>query len=380
MNSNTGTKRKILFITPGLKLRDGITANSINLINGWLESGLQVLVMNPGKFSLKVEGFFNSQLSFKGYMSGERAPTGPTEAEFAADTAVIQYAISTYWFRTYWIHKWLKSNSGQKVVLCCHEPVREIQLLGWLGKLIYVSAFNKSDKIVLFSGQAAAFVRTLTSKLVESYPLPVPVRNLSDGTKSDSPHFLMLGFYLKDKGFELGLNSFLSSLRENRSGITLSVIVSVRERVGSARVFSRRDKRDFMKFQNQLREAKNEFPSNIEIFGFLSIDEMQSEISKSDYLLMPYSNITNSGVAVTAKAHGIPVIASDLVPLVEAFGDIGIYFKAESSSGLTSTINSVASNPNWRIERDLRAEKMVRIASSETTAVVAVSISDTESS
>ena len=380
MNSNTGKTRKILFITPSLKLRDGITANSINLMNGWLESGFQVLVLNPGKFSLEVEGFFTSPLSFQGYMSGEMAPAGPTEAEFAAETAVIQYAISTYWFRTYWIHRWLKSNLTQRVVLCCHEPVREIQLLRWLGKLIYISAFSGSDKITLFSRQSATFVGTLTSKPVESYPLPVPLRNHSKGSQSDSPHFLMLGFYLKDKGFEMGLNSFLSSLRENNSGIRLSVIVSVRERVGSARIFSRRDQQDFIKFQNQLIAAKKDFPNNINIFGFLSIEEMQSVISESDYLLMPYLNITNSGVAVTAKAHGIPVIASDLVPLVEAFGEIGIYFKAESSSDLTSRINRVASNPNWRIERDQLAGKLVEIATLETAVKIAASISDTECS
>jgi glycosyltransferase involved in cell wall biosynthesis len=190
----------------------------------------------------------------------------------------------------------------------------------------------------------------------------------------------MLGFYLKDKGFEMGLNSFLSSLRENNSGIRLSVIVSVRERVGSARIFSRRDQQDFIKFQNQLIEAKKDFPNNINIFGFLSIEEMQSVISESDYLLMPYLNISNSGVAVTAKAHGIPVIASDLVPLVEAFGEIGIYFKAESSSDLTSRINRVASNPNWRIERDQRADKLVGIATLETAVKIAASISDTECS
>jgi glycosyltransferase involved in cell wall biosynthesis len=68
---------------------------------------------------------------------------------------------------------------------------------------------------------------------------------------------------------------------------------------------------------------------------------MQNFISKSDYLLMPYLGITNSGVAVTAKAHGIPVVASDLDPLIEAFGDTGIYFKAGSGIDLKLQLESI---------------------------------------
>jgi glycosyltransferase involved in cell wall biosynthesis len=368
--------KKILFVTPALRLRDGITANSINFMRGWLESGFQVLVLNPGRFGFQSEGLFSSTEDFDSYLIGSYKQPSTNERAFAGDTAVIQYAISTYWFRTYWIHKWLKSTLSTNLILCCHEPTREMQILGWVGKRIYKNAFDKSSKIVLFSKQAGPLVKTLTATKMQVYPLPVPVKSISIGSQSEYPHFLMLGYYLKDKGFELGLNSFLEALKTNPSSIVLSVIVSVRQRVGSAKIFSWRDRRDFRKFEIQLEQAKRNFPRNIQIFGYLSDDKMQNIISKSDYLLMPYLGTTNSGVAVTAKAHGIPIIASYLEPLVEAFGDISIYFKAGSEIELKAQLESICSNSQWRIEREMRAKKMSAQAIAASAAEIATAVAD----
>jgi glycosyltransferase involved in cell wall biosynthesis len=325
---------------------------------------------------LESEGLFVSAEDFDSYLIGSYKQPTTNESAFAGDTAVVQYAISTYWLRTYWIHKWLKSTSATKLILCCHEPTREMQILGWFGKRIYKNAFSRSNKIVLFSKQAEELVKTLTSAKIKVCPLPVPVKTISRGSHSKYPHFLMIGYYLKDKGFELGLHSFLETLKANSSPMVLSVIISVRQRVGSARIFSWRDRRDFRKFEIQLEQAKRDFPSNIQIFGYLSDDEMQNIISKYDYLLMPYLGITNSGVAVTAKAHGIPVIASDLQPLIEAFGDTGIYFKAGSGIELKSQLESICSNSHWRIERETRAKKMSAQAIADSAAEIATAIAD----
>jgi glycosyltransferase involved in cell wall biosynthesis len=190
----------------------------------------------------------------------------------------------------------------------------------------------------------------------------------------------MLGYYLSDKGFELGLDSFISTLRESNARIKLTVIVSLRERFGSARMFSARDRRDFENFQSRLLKARAEFPENIDVFGFLTDDELTHVIESSDYLLMPYSSITNSGVAVTAKAHGIPVISSDLKPLMEAFGIAGIYFESGSALDLTAKLKLLVENPNWSADRKTRSTQMVEMANIDSVRRVAVSIVDTQNS
>ena len=374
------SRKRVLLITPSLRLRDGITANSHNLILGWLESGFEVLVMNPVKAGIQIEGLFASVSAFDSYLGGERADLSVTASEFAADTAVIQYAISAYWLRTYWIHRWLKSTSVKSLVLCCHEPVRELQVLKLPGKLIYRSAFKRSSKVVLFSEHAGWLVRTLTSNKVEIYPLPVPLRRVSKGSRSNYPHFLMLGYYLKDKGFEMGLQSFTTTLKDANVPIVLSVVVSLRERVGSARLFSRRDRRSFEDFHVQLMKAKNDYPENIQIFGYLTDTEMESVVLTSDYLLMPYLDISNSGVAVTAKAHGIPVISSDLKPLVEAFGKAAIFFKAGSSIDLQDKMAEIINGSNWKFDREQRSMEMIALAGASATPQVAVNIANTKNS
>jgi hypothetical protein len=190
----------------------------------------------------------------------------------------------------------------------------------------------------------------------------------------------MLGYYLKDKGFELGLDSFTAALKKTGIPMGLSVIVSVRERVGSARLFSGRDRRDFEKFQTQIAKAIVDFSGNINIFGYLTNIEMERVISQSDYLMMPYLDITNSGVAVTAKSHSIPVISSDLKPLIEAFGESAIFFKAASNGDLQSKLESLATDLKWKIDREKRAHQMLELAAKASAADVAVAIIKTQNS
>ena len=59
----------IALITPGLLIRDGISAHSINLVRGWLEAGHQVVVLNPGRFWLVGEVFFDSLSEFDLYLT-----------------------------------------------------------------------------------------------------------------------------------------------------------------------------------------------------------------------------------------------------------------------------------------------------------------------
>ena len=96
--------------------------------------------------------------------------------------------------------------------------------------------------------------------------------------------------------------------------------------------------------------------------------------------MMPYLDITNSGVAVTAKAHSIPVISSDLKPLIEAFGESAIFFKAGSSSDLQAKLESISTDLKWKIDRERRAHQMLELAAKASTAAVAVAVINTQNS
>jgi glycosyltransferase involved in cell wall biosynthesis len=85
---------------------------------------------------------------------------------------------------------------------------------------------------------------------------------------------------------------------------------------------------------------------------FLTTEELEKALDRADFLLLPYSKITNSGVAVNAKSQGLPVISSNLLPFLETFGDSGIYVKDGSVKNWSKTIQEIITNPNWRISRD----------------------------
>jgi glycosyltransferase involved in cell wall biosynthesis len=369
----------IALVSPGLLIRDGITAHSINLVRGWLETGHQVVVWNPGRFRLEQEAFFDSLSVFDRYLSqGHLAVRGIRQTVPDFDVLVIQYAISTYWLRTFWVHMWLRNVTKSKVVICLHEPAREINLLGKIGKAIYRDISRLGQELVVFSKAAETVMAAITRTPVTVAPLAVPSKKPSSGSQLTAPSFLMLGYYLKDKGFELGLKSFIDTLVKTSVPINLSVIVSPRQRLGSSRIFSKRDQKQFEEFEAQIKDAQRSHPGLIKVFGFLSDSEMENLISSSDYLVMPYLDITNSGVAVTAKAHGIPVIASDLPPLIEAFGNTGIYFKAGDSRALSEALEAVVRAPNWQLEREQRAKEMLAMGRSQPGSKNALLIIDAE--
>jgi glycosyltransferase involved in cell wall biosynthesis len=105
-------------------------------------------------------------------------------------------------------------------------------------------------------------------------------------------------------------------------------------------------------------DFQNRFPGVVEWNDFLPVEELENAIDRADFLLLPYSVITNSGVAVNAKSQGLPAISSDLAPLVEAFGDNGIYVSNDSIESWSQVIQKITLDPNWRLLRETISKSM----------------------
>jgi glycosyltransferase involved in cell wall biosynthesis len=98
-------------------------------------------------------------------------------------------------------------------------------------------------------------------------------------------------------------------------------------------------------------DFQNRFPGVVEWNDFLPAEDLAKAIEKADFLLLPYSRITNSGVAVNAKSQGLPVISSELAPLIEAFGKDGIYVNDDAIEMWSQVIQKITLDPNWRLLR-----------------------------
>lgn len=343
--------KTIAILTPNLHQRDGISAHSINLISDWLEAGLCVQVFNLGRFRVEFEVELIGIESLKNHLREIEKSDKIKINDKNFQVMIVQYSISSYWFRILILHRYLASKRNIKFHLLCHEPVREIIILKCLGRYIYRRALSKSSKAFVFSSEALNILNSLTNTQVTKISLSVPKKIKSIGSGASYPKFLLMGYYLKDKGFERGFEAFVDAYVKTKAQSTLTIVVSIRQRFGSARFFAPRDRKNLRDFRKLVVTFQERFPGVVEWNDFLSREELEKTIGRSDFLLLPYTVITNSGVAVNAKSQGLPVISSNLAPLIEAFGDDGIYVKDGSIQSWSQVIQKIILDPNWRLLR-----------------------------
>lgn len=350
--------KTIAILTPNLHQRDGIAAHSINLISDWLEADLCVKVFNLGRFGLELEVELIGVESLIIHLRKTEKSVKKIFPDLNFEVMVVQYAISSYWFRILVLNRFLASKQQIKIHLLCHEPVREILILKDIGRYFYRRALSKSSKAFVFSSEAFTCLNSLTKTQVTKISLSVPKKNQSIGSGGKYPNFLVMGYYLKDKGFETGFKAFVDAFVKTKVKMTLSLVVSMRQRSGSARFFAPRDRRNLRDFRKLVFAFQDRFPGVVEWNDFLPAEALEKAIDRADFLLLPYSIITNSGVAVNAKAQGLPVISSDLAPLVEAFGDDGIYVNNGSIESWSQVIQRITLDPKWRLLRSRISKSM----------------------
>jgi len=357
--------KTVAILTPNLRQRDGISAHSINLISDWLEGGLCVQVFNLGRFGVEFEVELIGIESLKTHIRKTTKSEKKKLPDKNFQVMVVQYAISSYWFRIILLNRYLSSKQDLKIHLLCHEPVREILILKGFGRYIYKHALSKSSKVFVFSSEAFTCLNSLTNTPVAKISLSIPKKNKSIGSSNFYPKFMLMGYYLKDKGFERGFKAFADAFVQTNVLTTLTIIVSTRQRLGSARIFAPRDRKNLRDFRKLVLTFQDRFPGVVEWNDYLPVEELEKAIEKVDFLLLPYSVITNSGVGVNAKSQGLPVISSNLAPLIETIGDNGIYVKDGSIESWSQVIQKIILDPNWRLLRATISKSLYGLTGNE---------------
>jgi len=366
--------KSILLISPPLRIRDGISAHSINLLRGWLSLGYSVQIANPYLFSLRNEVHLKSEVELNEYLlTGKKFHSMKIKPK-NFELVVIQYAISSYWLQTFTLNRWLKRSLAKKRILLCHEPSRELAILGKFGEFIYSQAIKFSTKICTFSQSGEEALTRFTKSPVSMLPLSVPSISESVGSNDRVPHFLLLGYYLKEKGFEIGLESVLETLLKSPESVHLDLVLSPRQRLGSARIFSSRDRRTYESFIQKVKAAVQEFPDQIALRGYLDDQELTELLNRIDFILLPYLSITNSGVAVTSKAHGVPVISSPLPPLRQALEGFALFPTDTDASSWSKELLDLSSNGEWREIRARLSATSIHFRLTESSAKIAARI------
>jgi len=360
---------QIIMITPLITLRDGVCTHSRDMVYGLNKAGVSVHVFTP-----TIKGFLYQGLHSDGTTEAVNAPSKVTIEELPSTSPIyIQYALGSYWFGNLRLHRFAKKHANKrKLIFGFHEAKRDLQILGKLGNFIYSKALQRADKIVTFAHASSNALAALTHKKIETYPLGVPKIYPTQDLLPEIPTFVLFGYYLKDKGFEIGLEAFNRLCESTDKELRLVIICSLRQRVGSSRIKSRSDKRQYSEFIAKV-EASH-FRNRIALHGFVSADKLREILQKSHYILMPYLNSTQSILAVSAKQFGTPVISSNLPTLMESFGNSGIYVDSFDPEDWSRALLKLVQNDAFFEERKKRAELLREMALNQSMEQIALNI------
>jgi glycosyltransferase involved in cell wall biosynthesis len=248
-------------------------------------------------------------------------------------------------------------NQGATSAIGFHEPVRELALLGMLGRRIYRSASNVADRAIVFSIAALDAMKDLRLHrewIKVSLGTPSMTESDSDDMTRVRTHYgmgdgkvvLSLGFIHPDKGLNVLLGAAAKVSKGTKCSVTFVVAGEPRRRRGIFRIMGRKDRR----LLGMLRRYASDLGDSADVafVGFVPDEDVAPVLRASDVVVLPYTNSTQSAIASLASAAGVAVVASDLPGLREALGHGAIYATPGDSDELADALIRVLNDDELR--------------------------------
>lgn len=225
--------------------------------------------------------------------------------------------------------------SEQKVVIAIHDVVLHSSEKKRLLKEVYHNHIRKKySNFHLFSdSQAELFSQTFRNKNILLTPLCI--KDFGDPSfinKVPKTRFLFFGSILPYKGLEILINAvnyLISGLNIREFSLTIAGNCSESEWDIYWRAFK------YPEFiQEEIRTIKN--------------SEIADLFSNSDYLVLPYKDVTQCGPLMIAFNYNLPVIASDLPGFRDYISDgqTGYLFKKNDSKKLADIMANCIQSSN----------------------------------
>ena len=263
---------------------------------------------------------------------------------------------------------------GTRLVFTLHEVRRELMRLGFVGRLLYSAIVRVSDTLIVHTSEA----RTLlieqcgaAPRIIRVVPHGVapPQSAISAGSVDASRAFgggedarsvvLYLGYLHPDKGVH-HLLAALDILRKRDPAFDrrVRVIIAgvVRPRAGVFRWFERADHR----YEQKLRGLVDSGGCGgvVAFTGFVPDEDLIPLIRAARTIVLPYTNVSQSGVGNLALAAGTPVIASDLPGLREPLQDGALYFPTGDVGALADALDRILTDDELHHELQRRARSL----------------------
>lgn len=351
---------RLLMVSPFPPKRDGLASYAQDLVDV-VDGSMEVLVAtqtvsagNPSPHVLPV-------MSANPWSAGRLARA---IADFRPDVVHIQFTVPAYGIQTLWLLLGLavaRRHSNFRVVWTLHEVVRELALLGRVGRVLYRLVLRLADLCVVLSPESRRCLvedcgARPASVVIAAHGVPQRERPRQVDVP-DGP-IVYFGFLHADKGVEHLIDAVARLRVELEARPTLVVAGSVRPRQGVFKVFERRDHR----YAERLRQVAGD---GVTFTGYLDDDALDELLCSATVVVFPYTAVTQSGAMNRAISLGCPVVASDLPGLRCDVPHVCGLVPAGDAEALARTLGQLLSGPACRREMAAASVVLARSRSGE---------------
>lgn len=343
----------VVMVTPFPPQDDGIAVHAADLV-GALGQGVDVLVVTgaagaeerPGVHGVLTAGPRSLWRLLR--LLGERRPQ------------IIHFQFNLASFGIAWV--WAvgagilaRRRSGVRLVATLHEVRRDLARLGPGARVLYRLAGSSADALVVYTeeardlligrcgvdpGRIALLAHGCRSSLewpsAQDQAVVAARYGLADGA------VLFLGYLHPDKGLEHLIDAAAILVRDDPALLRRTPVIvagRVRPRQGVWRRFERRDRAYEAQLHGEV--VRQGLEDVVRFVGAVDEADLAAVLHLSTVVVLPYLDVTQSGVANLCLAAATPVVASRLPGLFETLGGAAVYVEPGDAVGLAARLREV---------------------------------------
>lgn len=345
----------ILYITPYPPMEDGIANYSKKLVEEISNSNEVIVVSLKRKSAKNNKVFYILSLNpidlLKTYILLKNKNL---------QVIHLQYDFSNYMFLTFPILLLLAIRrifSKTKIVVTFHEAKRDLELYGAFSLIFYRFISIIFHRIYAHSSESMYTLRhkyKIENSKLKLIPHGTYVfkdkSNFSKkqinklGIDKSKLNLLFFGYIYKEKGIEYLIKaaSLLQKTKKYRDKFNLTIVGGIRERKGLFKYFEMRNIEylQTLKLLTKILDVEKQ----VKFLGFLKEKYIYSLFNNSNILILPYTNVDQSGVLNIALAVQIPTIASNIGGIKDTLKPSGILVPPKNAVKIFESIVRLDSN------------------------------------
>jgi glycosyltransferase involved in cell wall biosynthesis len=345
---------KIILISPYPPLKDGLARYTQQLVSELKHRKVSVGVIssdyaNPNEgVGAAITLSLRKLLQAYQYIRKERP-----------DIVHVQYVIPAFGLASFpmWALLLLaKKRLHCKLVITFHEVKRETALLGPAGALYMRATALLADYITVHTHEAARLLAehcgVPAAKITRiTHPLYIYPLDKGNTTALRARHHLQhqvvlfFGFIHVDKGIDHLIRAFAlaRSADQRLQDARLIIAGSVRKREGLFKLFEKKDVAYEAKLHQLVQDLR--IPDQVTFVPYVPDKEVGSWFSTADVVVLPYTNLEQSGVLNVALGSQTPMIVSDLGGLGETMAGTNALVPPADDEALAHKLQQFLTDP-----------------------------------